>query len=361
MHGMLTAAMLLIDTGLTAEQNELAHIIEESGSILLQVINDILDYSKLTSGSFTVATTAINVHDITAAVARASQATLRPGVTLHAKLDDKVPKNVQSDPLRYRQVLQNLVGNAIKFTEQGSVHIVTSVTEEDDTSFILLTEVVDSGVGVPANAVDALFTPFAQFDSSSTKRYKGTGLGLSICKSLVELMGGNIGFKPNEGQGSTFWFTTKVTKTMDPSVVPFAPPQPSTCLTETETETAFGKQILVVEDNLINQTIMVKLLKGFGFKNIDVALNGLEGVALVRTKPLAYGLILMDINMPVMDGIAATGKIKEMGLDVPIIAMTANALKGDEERYLECGMSDYVAKPVDRRILLRTLLKWLQH
>jgi len=356
MHGMLTASMLLIDTGLTAEQNELAHIIEESGSILLQVINDILDYSKLTSGSFTVTTTAINILDITAAVVRASQATLRPGVTLDAELDDKVPKNVQSDPLRYRQVLQNIVGNAIKFTEQGSIRIVTSVTEEDDTSFILLTEVMDSGVGVPVHAVDALFTPFAQFDSSATKRHKGTGLGLSICKSLVELMGGNIGFRPNEGQGSIFWFTTKVTKTMDPSVVPFAPPQPSTCLTET----AFGKQILVVEDNLINQTIMVKLLKGFGFKNIDVALNGLEGLALVRTKPLAYGLILMDINMPVMDGIAATGKIREMGLDVPIIAMTANALKGDEESYLECGMSDYVAKPVDRRILLRTLLKWLQ-
>jgi len=357
MHGMLTATMLLIDTALTAEQNELAHIIEECGSILLQLINDILDYSKLTSGSCTVTITTINILDITTAVVRASQAMLQPGVTLDAELDDKIPKNVESDPLLYRQVLQNLVGNATKFTKQGSIRIMTSVTEEDDTSFVLLTEVVDSGIGVPVDAVDTLFTPFAQFDSSATKRYKGTGLGLSICKSLVELMGGKIGFRPNEGQGSTFWFTTKVTKTIEPSVVPIAPPQPSTCLTET----AFAKQILVVEDNIINQTIMVKLLKGFGFKNIDVALNGLEGLALVRTKPLAYDLILMDINMPIMDGVTATGKIRAMGLNLPIIAMTANALKEDEERYLKCGMSDCVAKPVDKRILLETLLKWLQH
>jgi osomolarity two-component system sensor histidine kinase TcsA len=359
MHGMLTASMLLMDTRLTPEQKELAHIIEESGSVLLQVINDILDYSKLASGSFTVNTSTISVLDIISAVVRASQATLREGVVIQTEIDDNVPKNVQSDPLRYRQVLQNIVGNAIKFTEKGNIRIVTSVQKEDDSCCILMTEVIDTGIGVPHYAVDALFTPFSQFDNSTTKRYKGTGLGLSICKSLVELMGGHIGFRPNPERGSTFWFTTRLEKVKanGPHNGGTMTPQPSTVLKEG----TLAKQILVVEDNIINQTIMVKLLKGFGFKHIDVALNGADAVKTIKTKPLAYGLILMDINMPVMDGIAATKQIRGMGLELPIIAMTANALKGDEEQYLGQGMDDYVAKPVDRRLLLRTMLKWLEH
>lgn len=287
---------------------------------------------------------------------------LKPGVTLFKQLDSRVPKNVHSDPLRYRQVLGNLVGNAMKFTEQGTIRIVTTMTEQNDDECTLLTEVIDTGIGVPTHAVDALFTPFAQFDSSATKRYKGTGLGLSICKSLVELMGGTIGYRPNEdgeGVGSVFWFTTKLTKItakMRGLMTPQLPESPG----EIVTEAVMTKQLLVVEDNLINRTIMVKLLKNYGFKHIDVALNGEEAITLIKRKPLTYGLILMDINMPVLDGIGATKEIRRMGLDVPIIAMTANALKGDEEKYLEVGMNDYIAKPVDRKVALRTLLKWLQ-
>lgn len=287
---------------------------------------------------------------------------LKPGVVLSKELDARVPKNVHSDPLRYRQVLGNLVGNAIKFTEEGTIRIVTTMTDQNDDICTLLTEVIDTGIGVPTHAVDALFTPFAQFDSSATKRYKGTGLGLSICKSLVELMGGAIGYRPNEegkGVGSVFWFTTKLTKinAMTGGKTPRLIESPS----EVVTEAVMTKQLLVVEDNLINRTIMVKLLKNYGFKNIDVALNGEEAITLINRKPLTYGLILMDINMPVLDGIGATKEIRRMGLEVPIIAMTANALKGDEEKYLEIGMNDYIAKPVDRKAALRTLLKWLQH
>lgn len=287
---------------------------------------------------------------------------LKPGVTLSKQLDERVPKNVHSDPLRYRQVLGNLVGNAMKFTEQGTIRIVTTMTEQNEEECTLLTEVVDTGIGVPTHAVDALFTPFAQFDSSATKRYKGTGLGLSICKSLVELMGGTIGYRPNEdgeGVGSVFWFTTKLTKITAKTKALMTPPLPESP-TDVVTEAVMTKQLLVVEDNLINRTIMVKLLKNYGFKNIDVALNGEEAITLIKRKPLTYGLVLMDINMPVLDGIGATQEIRRMGLDVPIIAMTANALKGDEEKYLEIGMNDYIAKPVDRKVALRTLLKWLQ-
>ncbi|KFY04061.1 hypothetical protein V494_00416 [Pseudogymnoascus sp. VKM F-4513 (FW-928)] len=356
MHGMLAAGMLLMDSEMTDEQNELAQIIEESGSLLLGVINDILDYSKLASGSFTAVATTISVWDIISAVVRASQTTLQNGVVLSAESRIEISKNVQSDPLRFRQVLQNIVSNAVKFTEQGSIRIITTISAEDDTSYTMLTEVVDTGIGVSPSAIDTIFTPFTPINSSATKRHKGTGLGLSICKSLVELMGGTIGFRPNQIKGSTCWFTTNLIKTTPRPVALSLIQQSTTKLTDT----ALANEILVVEDNIINQTIMVKLLKNSGFKNIDVALNGKEGVELMKTASVAYGLILMDINMPVMDGITATEKIREMGLDTPIIAMTANALKGDEELYLARGFNDYVAKPVDRRILLRKLAKWLE-
>ncbi|KFZ23585.1 hypothetical protein V502_01934 [Pseudogymnoascus sp. VKM F-4520 (FW-2644)] len=303
-----------------------------------------------------VTATTISVPDIISAVVRAAQVTLRPSVVLETEALRAFPKNVESDPLRFRQVLQNMVSNAVKFTEQGSIRIITKISAEDDTSYTLLTEVVDTGIGVPSPAVDTLFTPFAP-SNAVAKQYQGTGLGLSICKGLVEFMGGTIGFRPNQDKGSTFWFTTKLAKIKPIPVAPSPTQQPSTKLTDI----ALTKQILVVEDNLINQTIMVKLLKGYGFKNIDVASNGKEGLELVQKAQLAYRLILMDINMPVMDGITATEMIRGMGLDVPIIAMTANALKGDEESYLASGMNDYVAKPVDRRILLRVLVKWLDH
>ena len=173
-----------------------------------------MDYSKLASGSFTVNSTNISIKDITTALVKSSQPAIKSSVVLSKELDERVPRNVHSDPLRYRQVLGNLVGNAIKFTEQGSIRIVTTLTEEAADSCTLLTEVIDTGIGVPTQAVDSLFTPFAQFDASTTKRYKGTGLGLSICKSLVELMDGQIGYRPNTdgaGVGSVFWFTTKLT------------------------------------------------------------------------------------------------------------------------------------------------------
>ncbi|KFY41547.1 hypothetical protein V494_02931 [Pseudogymnoascus sp. VKM F-4513 (FW-928)] len=356
MHGMLAASSLLMESDLTVEQNELAKIIEESGGILLKVINDILDYSKIASGSFTVTATTISVPDIISAVVRAAQVTLRPNVLLETEAVDAFPKNVESDPLRFQQVLQNIVGNAVKFTEHGSVRIFTKISAEDDVSYTLLVEVVDTGIGVSSSAVETLFTPFAP-SNAVAKPYQGTGLGLSICKGLVESMGGTLGFRPNQDKGSTFWFTTKLAKT---TLLPVAP-SPTQQLSTKLTDAALTKQILVVEDNVINQTIMMKLLKGYGFKNINVASNGKEALELVQKAPLSYRLVLMDINMPVMDGITATEMIREMGLDVPIIAITANALKGDEELFLASGMNDYVAKPVNRRTLLRALVRWIDH
>jgi osomolarity two-component system sensor histidine kinase TcsA len=356
MHGMLSALSLLIDTGLTKDQQELADIIDESGAILLQVINDILDYSKLTSGSFSITREVINIRDIIEAVRRCFKGLSNGGPRFEVDLDPHLPQFVQGDPLRYRQVVQNLVSNAIKFTEDGYIRVSVKLESEDHATYTVRTEVTDTGIGVPSGSDNALFTPFTQLDNFTTKRYKGTGLGLSICKSLAELMGGIIGYHPNRDQnGSVFYFTSTFSKlevTASPTIAAVVPAEDLKSLAPTKT-------LLLVEDNAINQTIMVKLLRGYGFDKIDVASDGAEGVKMIKQKPLTYSLVLMDISMPVMDGVTATKHIRSSGHQIPIVAMTANALKGDEEAYLSAGMNDYVAKPVDRKLLMQTLLRWL--
>ena len=356
MHGMLSALALLVDTGLNPDQRELAGIIEESGSVLLQVINDILDYSKLASGAFTINTDVISVPEITAAVMRCYPATTRPQVRLETVVHPNVPRSAKGDPIRYRQILQNIVSNAVKFTESGCIRVSVSLLDDDEASYNIMTEVTDTGIGVPSHAVSGLFTPFTQFDNSTTKRYKGTGLGLSICKSLTELMGGTIGFRPNKPHGCNFWFTTKLAKLNEKSI----PIRLGRIPGEKLTEVALKKPLLLVEDNVINQTVMIRLLKVLGFQCVDIALDGAQAVQLVKKKPLTYNLVLMDINMPVLDGVSATTQIRVLGLDIPIVAMTANALEGDAQTYLSKGFSDYIAKPVDRRALLKILFKWLQ-
>lgn len=361
MHGMLCALALLVDTGLTPDQRELASIIEESGSVLLQVINDILDYSKLSSGSFTINTEVISIPEIASAVVRCYPAAIKPQVRLETVIDLDVPRYAKGDPIRYRQIVQNMLSNAFKFTESGHIRVSISLLSEDETSYMVTTEVADTGIGVPSQAVSDLFTPFTQFDNSTTKRYQGTGLGLSICQTLSELMGGAIGFRPNiNSRGSVFWFTIKLAK-LDQRPLPLhLGPRLNVPAGDKLTDLACKKQLLLVEDNVINQTVMVRMLKGLGIQSVDMALDGAQAVQLIKKTPFAYSLILMDINMPVLDGIAATTQIRAMEFDVPIVAMTANALKGDAEMYLAKGFNDYIAKPVERRALLKMLCKWLQ-
>lgn len=211
MHGMLSALTLLLDTQLNPEQLELARIIQESGEVLLHVINDILDYSKLASGSFSISHDIISVPEIILSVFRAHQTVSKPGITFEKGIDPRIPMDAEGDGFRFRQIVENLVSNASKFTEQGYIRIHATQQHEDDTTCTVLIEVIDTGIGVPLLASKSLFTPFTQFDTSATKRYKGTGLGLSICKSLVELMSGNIGFRPNPGGiGSVFWYVFSI-------------------------------------------------------------------------------------------------------------------------------------------------------
>ncbi|KAJ5245003.1 CheY-like superfamily [Penicillium chrysogenum] len=366
MNGMSLALSMLTNTTLSNEQAEYASIIEDSTSTLLQVINDVLDYSKLSSGAFTLNVNVLSVPDVVNAVVRNCKPSLKPGVMLENTITPGFPQTVKGDPLRFRQVLQNLVSNAVKFTERGYVRITTtySVDVKDPKYLNVSSQVVDSGIGVPEDAVNTLFTPFTQSANSAAKLYQGTGLGLSICKSLAELMHGSVGFHANpDGQGSVFWMVAKMIRPdapvshKGPTNLPMIeePSDPSARIREI----APHKHILLVEDNKVNQTIMLKLLFSLGFRRVDLAWDGAEAVQLVKQKPLAYNVILMDINMPVMDGLAATAQIRQMNINVPILALTGNALKGDSEIYMAKGMNDYVAKPLHRQQLLELLWKWV--
>jgi osomolarity two-component system sensor histidine kinase TcsA len=354
----------------------MANIIEEAGHILNQVINDILDYSKLMSGTFSINSDLIDVSSIITSVVRSVQITLPVGVCIEVVLAPDLPESAQSDPLRFRQVLQNIVDNAGKFTETGSILVRTSVSAEDEATYMILTEVLDTGIGVPEATARSLFKPFVQLESAIRKRYQGTGLGLSIAKSLVELMGGQIGYCPNpERQGSIFWFTARFKKITRARRVHVANAQlgsgsgVSGVMTpgaedvdeplKQLREMAPTKRILAAEDNVINQKVLLGMLHGFGFKDIAVASDGMQALSMLFSSPDVYDLVLMDINMPVMDGHEATAQVRDRGIQLPIIAMTAYALKGDMELCLQKGMDDYISKPVNRKLLVVKLLKWL--
>jgi osomolarity two-component system sensor histidine kinase TcsA len=362
MHGMLSANTLLLDTKLTEEQLDLVTILNDSGRIMLQVVNDILDYSKLASGNFSLALDTIVITSVLNSIIRSFKTIVRPYVDINLSAALDIPQSVEGDSLRYRQIVQNLVSNAVKFTNEGSIRVSAYLQSENDHECTIQTEVHDTGIGVPQSAVDTLFTPFRQFDDSSTKLYQGTGLGLSISKSLVELMGGQIGFMANPKQsGSVFWFTAKFRKTdilaeMTRLTIPDTTKLESSNIPWED----FGqKSVLLAEDNIINQKVMLRILNSLGFSDIDTAIDGTQVIDLVEGRLKSYDIILMDISMPIMNGIVATTQLRSAGVQVPIIAMTANALKGDRERFLAKGMNDYVPKPVDRAFLAKTLTTWL--
>ncbi|GKZ19820.1 hypothetical protein AbraIFM66951_003527 [Aspergillus brasiliensis] len=364
MNGMLLALASLMATDLNEQQREYSSIIEDSTNVLLQVINDVLDFSKLSSGSFTLQPDTFSVDNITHAVVRNCKAALKPGVQLTSSISPDFPSQIEGDPLRYRQVLQNLISNAVKFTEEGYVKVNTTFSKdvEDPSVYYVRTEVADTGIGVPEDALCSLFTPFTRFAETGSKRYHGTGLGLSICKSLAELMDGSVGYRPNpERHGSVFWVTAKMHRTSvtPPARITGTPVQDVGDIERKIHDIAPHKHVLLVEDNLVNQMMMLKLLQNMGFARVDTAWDGAEAVRLVKQQPLSYNTVLMDIGMPVLDGVQATQQIRQMGLEMPIIALTGNVLPGDVEEYMKQGMSDHIGKPIHQKQLMRLLWKWM--
>ncbi|SPJ75473.1 related to histidine kinase tcsA protein [Fusarium torulosum] len=376
MHGVLSACSLLLDSHLSEEQRETANMIQESGHVLLRIINDILDYSKIAVGSFPIKNDKIGIAKVVTSVVRTLQNTVQPGVSLRLILSPNLPESAEGDPLRCRQVIENIVSNAIKFTEKGYILVSVSMVAEDTASHTILIEVCDTGHGVTEDDAQKLFKPFTQLDTPYQKRRPGTGLGLSIAKSLAELLGGSIGYRPNpEGQGSIFWFSFKLKKlsSLQQTQIVGALSDPSNELSRQVV--SYGedlaaqltqlakisptKRILAAEDNIINQKVLVGMLHGFGFQHITVVSDGAQAVSSLSAAADAFDLILMDISMPVMNGYEATVQIRNSGVCLPIIAMTAYALKGDMERCLEKGMDDYITKPMNRQLLMKKLLKWL--
>ena len=371
LNGIIAMTGLLQDMGLSAEQQEYAQIAHISGEILLSLINDILDFSKIEARKLELEMLDYDIRSVMAETANLLALSAKnKGLKLRIQVDEQVPHLLHGDPGRLRQILVNLGGNAVKFTMKGEVVIRAALKSEDDRNATICFSVSDTGIGIPADRMDILFSPFSQLDGSMTRKYGGTGLGLAISKQLAELMGGTIGVKSEVNLGSTFWFTAVFEKRTK-----IAPSQEDLDHTKTEIESAADRidettsskkhkqkmRVLVVEDNPVNQKVAQALLAKLEMRS-DVAANGLEAVKALQTTP--YDLVLMDCQMPEMDGYEATRIIRRpesraLNPAIPIIAMTALAMQGDRDRCIQAGMNDFIAKPILRKDLTKMLDRWM--
>ncbi|MCW5979824.1 MAG: response regulator [Bryobacteraceae bacterium] len=354
MNGVIGMTSFLVDTEMTDEQRDCLLTVQNSAESLLRLLNDILDFSKIEAGRMTMEA---EPFDVRATVGE----TLKPlrvwaaekGIALQERYSEAVPGRVVGDPVRLRQVLTNLAGNAIKFTEQGGVDVEVDA-ESAGEDVVLRFAVRDTGIGIAADKLDAIFDAFTQADGSTTRRFGGTGLGLSISAGLVEMMGGRIAVESEVGKGSVFRFSARLRC----DAAPWAPALPTSAKPDAPRE-ALPLRILLAEDNAINQKVALRLLESRGHQVVPVE-DGAEAVLAFETG--AFDLILMDNQMPGMSGLDAARAIrareKATGGRIPIIAITASAMKGDRERCLEAGMDDYLSKPLHPDTLHRMLARY---
>ena len=355
MNGVIGMTGLLLDTDLDDEQREYAKTVRSSGDLLLALLDDILDLSKIEAGEVRIERVEFDLHGaVEDAVAPFRARAAERGLEQRVLLNENVPRLVEGDPFRLRQVLTNLMDNAIKFTEHGEISLKIERTGHDGDPAVGFS-VSDTGIGMTEEEVGRLFRSFSQADASTTRRYGGTGLGLAISKRLVELMGGRIEVESEPGIGSTFSFAVPLTELQERTAQPEerSPARPS------GGPDAAGARLLVAEDTTVNQIVASELLKRRGYV-ADVVPDGRAAVEAFSDG--GYAAILMDIQMPKMDGYEATAEIRRReapGSRVPIIAITAHALQSDRERALAAGMDDYIAKPIRPDELDRALERWL--
>ncbi len=330
-------------TSADAEVSAYVDTIQRNGKHLLTIINDILDISKIEVGKLAIEPEPCHpvalVHEVVQSMSvRASER----GLSLKVVADDLQHLQVTTDAVRLRQILTNLIGNAIKFTEDGGVTVRLSLTGSESARRLVIA-IRDTGIGVPREALQRLFKPFAQADSSMTRHASGTGLGLAISRRLARLLGGDVDVESELGVGSTF------TVTIDPGVVRYSDPSPTP--PEGAPPPGLKGRVLLVEDGPDNQRLISTLLRKLGF-TVDLAENGALGVeAVVQAVEKPYDLVFMDMQMPVMDGYQATRRLREMGYTLPVIALTAHAMKGDRQKCLDCGCTDYATKPITKKQL----------
>lgn len=358
MNGVLGMVSNLLGSKLTPDQREQVHIIKESGDALLELLNDILDLSKIEAGRLELEYIDFGIGDLLDSTAALWQSRAQvKGLKFNVHNDCTDTEVIRADCSRIRQVLYNLIGNALKFTENGSINISACQISRSDNKVGVRFEVRDTGIGMDEKSIANLFQPFSQADKSTTRKYGGTGLGLSICKKLVEMHQGRIGVESRPGEGSCFWFEI-VVEQGDPD---YQIQDTSDQNGVVEKLATIGKilRILVAEDNHINQKVLEAFLVGTLNCRIDFVGDGVEALEQVQT--CRYDVVLMDVQMPEMDGPTATKKIRALTdpeiANIPIIALTANAMKGDRERYLAAGMTDYVSKPIDPRALFGAILR----
>jgi len=357
MNAILGMASLMKRAGVTPKQAERLDKIDTAGQHLLEIINAILDISKIEAGKFVIEESVVNLGEITSNVAsilhdRAQEKHLKMLIETR-----QVPDRLLGDSARLQQALLNYATNAIKFTERGSISLRTRIDDESDASVLVRFEVQDTGIGIDPEAISRLFNTFEQADNSTTRKYGGTGLGLAITRRLAELMGGAAGVVSVPGTGSTFWFTARLRKAAP------ADAGRASSISGIGAEAALkrdfsGQRILLVDDDPGNREVALALLEDTGLV-VDTAEDG--DVAVEMAARGGYALILMDMQMPAMGGVEATRLIRESvtGRQTPIVAMTANAFAEDKARCFEAGMNDFIAKPFSPDKLFSTIVKWL--
>jgi len=360
MNGVIGMTNLLLDTNLNSEQKTYAEIIESSGQILLNVINDILDFSKIESGNLLLENNLFKSIDIIKEpVVLLNSIAKDKQIEIIYDIDVNMPEYIYGDFTRIKQVVINLLNNAIKFTEFGKIKVNLKVLNINNDEVEYICSVIDSGIGISKENLSKIFIDFTQADLSTTRKYGGTGLGLTICKKLIEQMGGEINVKSQLKKGSTFVFKLKTKINFNKH-----------CLVVDENNTRNEKlklninlsdsiplKILLVEDNQINQKLALMLFKKMGYKDVILAQDGLEAVESVKINH--FDVIFMDCQMPNMNGFDSTKAIRKMEINIPIIAMTANAMPEDEKKCYESGMDYYITKPINVT-KLQKIIKYLK-